>query len=382
MSKDIGKIARTAGYISALAAVGVAMNVRVAYGQEFGLTLQDYLNKLPYDKVIEMPCNPNEKCKTREYVKRRVPKTGKDEVIFRDDVMKTRTGKWARADMSLPNIRAIATAYEEFQKSQKPEEKGKETTKVEKGYGKEPQKTEDILNQKTEDTLKILGEAVDTHEGRLTELEDKFGGETEAGAKPGKPDEKDESIWTLGLGVGGDSKNRGYVEASSVWNIGENSGLGIFLRGYSNVPTEEGKPHIRTTLVDEALVGPGVYRTRTDTIKNETDTQRGNVEAGIIWEYNINPFFKIVARIGDIQEKETKYQTLNSTVRFEDGSGQQIGDAETAITEIKPKEKTNDIATGTIGAGLNMTNNLSLEGSLNVTEGEDPKFEAQLNWRF
>ena len=153
-------------------------------------------------------------------------------------------------------------------------------------------------------------------------------------------DEKEEtSYFNWSAYVGGNSEGRGFGELRFGTAKPKENGtvFDFYLRGYSQGPVES-ESSTKTKLIDEALVGPGIYRIRTDTETTINDVEEGQIESGIIWGYQISPGLTVFARAGILPTTVTEYRTLKSTVSFEDSEGKPIGESQTARQNLKPKD--------------------------------------------
>ena len=212
----------------------------------------------------------------------------------------------------------------------------------------------------------------------------------EAGAKiTGKPaetlrqsEEPSNGYWVFS--AGGDSNDRAFGQFGYRWKVGNDNRnrLGLELRAYSKSPVEQVGTSEKITSVDEALVGPGIYITRTDEETIETDRKLGRL--GLIAHFGYLPEYfrnqlELFGNVGATSYDETKQTRLKTTVKLEDSEGKPIGNSETATQRLEPEKETHIIPIVELGINWHIPNTNILLG---VSEEISPDLGAKTNAKF
>ena len=184
--------------------------------------------------------------------------------------------------------------------------------------------------------------------------------------------------------AGGDSNDRAFGQVGYRWKVGNDNRnrLGLELRAYSKSPVEQVGTSEKITSVDEALVGPGIYRTRTDEETIETDRKLGRL--GLIAHFGYLPEYfrnqlELFGNVGATSYDKTRRTRLKTTVKLEDSEGKPIGNSETATQRLEPEKETRIIPIVELGITWHIPNTNILLG---VSEEVSPDLGAKTNAKF
>ena len=313
-------------------------------------TIADYLDLIPKDKPFTVTCEQErqlDSAKKCNYGIKTYMKTSDDKIVYQTD----RMYKFVSADMTLGNVKNVANLYSATQKPLQPKQKPG------------AQKASGIKSEEKTDN-----------------------------DKKDSPSDEDENetpsngYWIFG--AGGDSNNRAFGLVERDWKYGqdERHRFGLGLKLYSGSEVIHGDESTKTTLVDEALVGPNVYRIRTDKTTTREDRKDGQLEIFAHFGY-VPEFFEnnveLFGNFGATSHDKISHETINSKVKFEDSKGNPAGKTETSKIRLKPETENYIVPTAELGVTWQIPKtNIRLGLSEEISPKIGEKTNATVEFKF